>query len=39
MKKVYIGYELNALKDINKYNDTFDATVWQKIYTNTADGD
>ena len=35
MKKVYIGYELNALKDINKYNDTFDATVWQKIYTNT----
>lgn len=39
VKKVFKGYQFNANKDINKYNDTFDATVWQKIYTNTADGD
>lgn len=39
VKKVFKGFKFNADKDINKYNDTFDATVWQKIYTNTADGD
>ena len=39
VKKVFKGYQFNANKDINRYNDTFDATVWQKIYTNTADGD
>ena len=39
VKKVFKGYQFNANKDINRYNDTFDATVWQKIYTNTAAGD
>ena len=33
-KKVFIGYTFNANKDIEKFGDTFDATVWQKIYTN-----
>ena len=27
-------YEANAQTDINKYGDTFDSTVWQKVYTN-----
>ena len=38
-KKVFKGYQFNADKDINAYNDTFDGTVWQKIYTNTAGGE
>lgn len=38
-KKVFQGYQFNAEKDINQYNDTFDGTVWQKIYTNTAAGE
>ena len=38
-KKVFQGYQFNAEKDINQYSDTFDGTVWQKIYTNTAAGE
>ena len=39
LKKVYKGYKFNADKDIERYHDTFDGTVWQKIYTNTAGGE
>lgn len=38
-KKVFQGYQFNAEKDIAQYHDTFDGTVWQKIYTNTAAGE
>ena len=38
-QSVYTGYQENANKDITRFGDTFDGTVWQKIYTNvTNDG-
>ena len=38
-QSVYTGYQKNADIDIATYGDTFDGTVWQKIYTNvTEDG-
>lgn len=37
-QSVYIGYSQNATTDITQYGDTFDGTVWQKIYTATASG-
>ena len=37
-KKVYTGYQFNADKDIAVYHDTYDATVWQKVYLNTNGG-
>lgn len=36
-KQVCQDYQSNADIDINRYNDTFDGTVWQKIYTNVTD--
>ena len=32
-QSVYSGYQSNANNDIGTYGDTFDGTVWQKIYT------
>ena len=36
-KKVYEGYKFNADKDLSIYTDTFDGTVWQKIYSQGAE--
>ena len=37
-KRVTQDYQENADVDINEYSDTYDATIWQKIYT-TANGE
>lgn len=36
-QKVYRGYQENADIDIRQYKDTYDGTIWQKIYTNITD--
>lgn len=33
-KRTTTDYDYNASRDSNIYHDTFDGTVWQKIYTN-----
>ena len=38
-KKVTDEYETNVQIDKEKYSDTFDATVWQKVYTNVSSQD
>ena len=36
-KEINPKYQENANKDIGKYTDTFDGTVWQKVYTHVTD--
>lgn len=39
VKTVSEKYQNNATADLNEYGDTYDATIWQKVYTSAASED